>query len=61
MASLAARRARRARRKARPRLFEGPKVFSRMRGDLGELIGLVWLAALVSQYVRSKLVKAPAL
>jgi hypothetical protein len=60
MASLAARRARRARRQG-PRLFEGPTLFSRTRGDLGELIALVWLAAEVSRFVRSKLVKAAAL
>jgi hypothetical protein len=50
----------RARRQRQP-LFEGPKLFSRTRGDVAELVGLLWLAVEVSRFVRSRCMKAAAL
>ncbi|MFL5943350.1 MAG: hypothetical protein ACJ75L_08815 [Gaiellaceae bacterium] len=49
---------RRARRQG-PRLFEGPVLFSRLRSDIAELAGFVWLAVEVGRLVRSKFAKAP--
>jgi hypothetical protein len=45
----------------RHRLFEGPMLFSRTRGDIAEVAGLVWLAVEVSRFVRSKRMKAAGL
>ena len=50
MASLAARHPRHEGR----RLFEGPVLFKGARGNLAELIALVWLAAEVVQFVRAR-------
>jgi hypothetical protein len=36
-------------------------LFSRIRRDIAELVGLLWLAVEVARLIRSKRVKAPAL
>lgn len=36
-------------------------LFSRLRRDIAELVGLVWLAVEIAKLVRSKFAKAPAL
>jgi hypothetical protein len=50
----------RARRQRQP-FFAGPRLFSRTRRDIAELLGLLWLAVEISRFVRSKFTKAATL